>query len=244
MIDDVFELLQNQHNIALEDLTEYDHDAMDELISAAYGSDVAVDSGVSKLVLLIKDESHVMKIPYMKRFDEDMYDQAYADYTEADDRGEEVGRAPVIEDFCFPFQSARIDIIDTSNNWDYCALECAIYEEAHNRGLAQYFAEEVFFGEIGDHPVYIQKRVTPFDSYSSTTTHNFYETTSRCNKLNVRCINSVWTEDFMNFYGEQEYVKLVHFLDELKIYDLHAGNLGYLDGAPILLDYSDFREFD
>ena len=206
---------------------------------------IAFDSGLSKLVILIPNEEFVIKIPYSKLFDEDSYnaDHSYWDSGEA----EEDYAEPLEENYFVNFECATSDKVETSSNWDYCELECAFYEAAYEEGLAQYFAKEELYSMILDQPIYIQERVIPLDveitSSRKTYTEETKETSKRCDELDIRCFNSIWITDFFNCYGEEEFIKLSKFLKKMSIYDLHSGNLGYLHGAPVLLDYSDFREW-
>jgi hypothetical protein len=45
-------------------------------------------------------------------------------------------------------------------------------------------------------------------------------------------------------YGLDEFIRLDAFLNEMQIGDLRDCNIGYLDNAPILFDYSGFRHWD
>lgn len=158
------------------------------------------------------------------------------------------------EYFCCPLEGAtycRGITLPQDQDWNYCCLESAIYQEALNRGLGQYFAEEGLLGHLQDgHPVYYQQRCVALcdiedyewssEEYKRRSTRAF----QTCEKLNAYCFNSWWIADFIEMYGEEEFKLLDDFLREMQIDDLRASNVGYLDGAPILFDYSGFRHWD
>ena len=202
------------------------------------------DAGISKFVILIRGEPFVIKVPFHLLFDKDVY-ESDLEYWE---RGEEEDfPKPIEEDYIHSFENAMNyhleDALGTEfKGDDYCEIECSVYQAAENEGLAQYFAPTEWQDQAGETSIYIQLRVTPFEAvYESALSDK--ETTTKCDSLGVRCFNSLWIKDFFDFYGEDEFIKLDAFLKKYQIYDLHSGNLGYLDGAPILLDYSDFNEW-
>ena len=246
MKDQIIEILRNSEEINFQDFYTDNYDALEELLrhELPKNAKVSFDSGISKVVILIAGENYVLKIPFVKMFDEDSYNSDVAYWDSGEWEGEEEYSEPNIENYFSNFEWAESDKVSTSNNWDYCALECAFYEIATERGLEQYFAKEELYAVVLDHPVYIQERVTPLEASEKSISYEQAETTrKRCSDLSVRCFNPKWVTDFFNCYGEQEFIKLSNFLEEMKIYDLHEGNLGYLYGAPVLLDYSDFREW-
>ena len=241
----IVEILRKS-NINFNNLYENNYDEVTYILRQELpNTKIAFDSGISKLVILIPNEDVVIKIPYSQMFDSESYNSDYS-YWDSGEAGEDYAE-PMEEDYFVKFDSAISDKVETSSNWDYCELECAFYEAAYEEGLAQYFAKEELYAMVLDQPIYIQERVVPLDVEISSSrkayTEETRETSKRCDELDIRCFNSIWITDFFNCYGETEFVKLSKFLKKMNIYDLHSGNLGYLHGAPILLDYSDFREW-
>ena len=47
--------------------------------------------------------------------------------------------------------------------------------------------------------------------------------------------------DAINWYGENEIEKLLKFINDEKINDLHSGNLGYLNDRPVIVDYAGYN---
>lgn len=199
------------------------------------------DHGISKLVLLIPHENFVIKIPFTGWFEEDEYDSDYAHWVDAiddDDRGPE----PILENYYCPFEFANTPCITLPRADDYCALEVAIYEDAVKEDVAQYFAKEWKVDQINEISIYVQDRAKMLDEdkFDATVSET---TTTRCALLDLRCFNSMWIADFFEAYGEDEFIKLSKFLKKHRIHDLHAGNLGYIDDMPVIIDYSCYREW-
>ena len=140
--------------------------------------------------------------------------------------------------------------IESEYDWNYCHLETEIYRAALEQGLGAYFAEEGFLGRLDcGHPVYYQQRCTPLSSLEYDYSSVDYEKKSRrarktCEDNEIYCFNPLWIADFLDMYGLDEFKRLNVFLKEMDIGDLRDCNIGYLDGAPILFDYSGFRQWD
>lgn len=246
----------------------------DPLRDSVLPCDWSMESGATKAVFLIKGADYVIKIPFPCWFDEDSYNDAVSDWEYLKDEyfsdkvlveGEpttaqskewmkefkESTPEPQAEDdqWYYDFSGAETQAFDDDefyeySPWDYCNLESKLYQEAVNRGLGAYFAEEALLGYIGDHPVYYQTRCTILDveRYGDEYEKKTSRSETVCSKLNIECFNSLWIADFLDVYGEDELKRLWEFLQEFHISDLRDCNVGYLDDAPILIDYSGFRE--
>ena len=201
----------------------------------------SIDSGISKAVILIKDMPFVIKMPFFKYYNDSCY------WTEEDEDEEQDD-----EDFYYDLQGASNINLGTNSelaieDWDYCHLESVIYQLALQEGLGAYFAEEGYLGTIDFTPVYYQTRCTPMNSIPIDYNSREYEikeskSQTICNKLQIFCFNEVWISDFIDRYGEEEFKRLNNFLARYDIGDLRSCNIGYLDGAPILFDYSGYRD--
>lgn len=251
---------------------------VDQLRDAKLPFSWSVESGISKAVILIKGESYVIKIPFCCMYDEDAYQNAYYEWKSGFDdyiderapNGESMSHEaytacrleyekehPCPDDsgdlFYYELEGATfcdIPSLKGGPDWDYCNLECAIYEAAVEQGLGAYFAEEGWLGELScGHPVYYQQRCVSLMSTNYEYGSEEYNRKSRkarttCEHLGVYCFSPIWIADFLECYGEDELRRLNTFLNEMNIGDLREANIGYLDGAPILFDYSGFRHWD
>ena len=122
---------------------------------------------------------------------------------------------------------------------DYCAEEADIYYEACELGLECFFAETEFGGCTKDGTkFYISERVRGYVKNKDTSKDSYEKASSfYCN------ICDAWLADAIEFYGLDKVRALINFLDSHQLSDFHTGNLGTrANGAPVLLDYSDYRE--
>lgn len=233
-------------------LSAYTFDTIEDILhEARLPFQWSAASGITKAALLIKDADFVIKIPFTHAFQEEDYDDAVYAWEEQND---DTAPEPDASDDKWYWEFEAADSIPNVTGlygpkWDYCNCEVNTYELACQRGLGQYFAEESLLGYIGDHPIYTQVRCTPMSDIEVNYASDEYKQKKRisdsiCKELDVYNFNSVWIADFITFYGEKELERLDLFLREYDINDLRDCNIGYLDGAPILFDYSSYREWD
>jgi hypothetical protein len=241
----------------------------------------SITSGVSKAVILIKGADFVVKIPFIKKLDEDAFFEDKRDWrlkrTQAhknfiEQRMKETNNwnyiltqeeeneffhnfetenpEPIEDDYYEDLEGAsNIDLNGQEfyipdNN--YCWLETIIYDRAVEEGLGAYFAQEDELGLIGDTIVYYQTRCTPMEDMDIDYENEEVIARSNkgkqfCDKLDFFCFNELWIGDFLTLYGEQEFIRLNNFLIRYDIDDLRKANIGYIDGAPVLFDYSGYR---
>ena len=132
---------------------------------------------------------------------------------------------------------------------DFCYAEMEVYEEAEKEGLAQYFAPTYFYTIVDDIPFYVQKRAECNSDINEDVFFSY-------------CSNSYDREDFESeddYYSavndDAEYMedcdrlsaifggwitKLINFFDDRGIGDFHAGNFGFINNEPVLIDYSGY----
>ena len=155
------------------------------------------------------------------------------------------------------------------SDYDYCAREVEVYEEAERQGFADKFAwcAKLFDYEFNDWytlPVYVMEwckcdydmisdemddyHYTKFCSFSGFTKgdddayEKYVDSKYRNHNAAERMVEwaySVWGLDF----NEPSYEKTVaQFMREMSINDLHAGNWGWSDRGLVLTDYSGYGE--
>ena len=121
-----------------------------------------------------------------------------------------------------------------------CDLEFEIYEKAARAGLSQYFASLRIVGSIEDVTVYAQEFCEPDDFYESS-----IENIKKAEDIGSNLFNSedalAWAGEFIETYGESEFVRLCNFLDKKGVNDLHSGNIGRrMNGQLCLIDFSGY----
>lgn len=134
---------------------------------------------------------------------------------------------------------------ECANGWDYCEVEALKYQDASINGLAECFAETMCIGDVDGHPIYIQELATMYEKGETTTKRSdedIEKVKSLCSSQNYDCFNSNWLSDVLNFFGERMFYKLLNFISDADISDLHNGNIGYIGMRPVLVDYSSFND--
>lgn len=206
---------------ANDNFDEYWDDPVD---SSLFGRGYYANSGASKRVYLIEGSAAVLKIPFKGSWesvyngDTDRYDEIFS-----------------------PFENA-----DEDTHWNYCEVEASYYDRAKEEHLEKYFAKTQLFGTTKNgYPLYIQERCKYYGSSSIIPSK---ETSSRVSEMFEKDYYYIedeeWAATFIECYGEDEFFRLVKFLDSLKgINDLTCRNVGYtLEGKPVLIDFSGFND--
>lgn len=184
-----------------------------------------IEHGASKLVILLYkqgEEPVAIKIP--------MDGMWHDKYNEDDDWVE-----TVFEQF-----SGAGRIFDADERWDYCATEVDIYECAKAENLEHMFAETRLIGRVNNRPIYVQQFVneTFYDAKEREISENSKEIAKSIN--NNYKLPTEWVALAIDWFGTDNVKRFLDFLQEYEIGDLHGGNVGYIGGRPILIDYSDF----
>lgn len=201
--------------------------------------DWTYDAGISKCVLIFDNLDYVIKIPFYAEW----FEGEEIDYDEENDE-------PIYEDGYtadYPFEGIEVEGYVKENHWDYCETESLLYKAAEKNGVAEYFAETIHIGYAKDWPIYAQTRACMFCSEDSRTTRSRKNYTDE-EKETVKTIRSTtnfylddeWLMDFIAFWGQARLMQLIQFCNEYFIDDLHNGNIGYVCGAPCLIDYSSY----
>jgi hypothetical protein len=181
------------------------------------------EEGASKLVIIPKDAEFVIKIPYTG---EDIY---------INHRNEYIHHK-------FNCANGSYDY-----NWDYCFTETLLWKMAKREKVQWAFAKERMIGTINKHPIYLQQRVVSYgdsERYDSASEENRKKTIDFCEENNLFALDNdllSWQADALQYYGGRQFNKIMSFIFKYNIEDLHAGNLGYLYGRPIIFDYSSFE---
>ena len=177
-------------------------------------------TGATKCVIVFKDEDFVIKIPF----------SGYDDW-EGQEYDSETGYFDEDYDPFFEFEYG-----------DYCQLEEEIFDKALDEGLDFALARTQFIGMAGDFPVYVQEKATSF--WNGKSKHSREEITLIKNqyKYDIERLDPEWILDFISCYGKRTFEAFLQFTIDAHINDLHNGNVGYIYGQPVLLDYSGYWE--
>lgn len=224
-------------------LDEEDYDnALNDCFCAVYASnsDAEVYHGVTKMVIVPKDNNKVIKIPFLGYWYYQCgdWDEKNQCYTEGNSEWE-------------PFTCCDPE---GGNPDNYCEHETTLYNIAVENGFGQFFLDTKFYGFIPvynsnlQHPIYIQEKAIEYEDYIYKNKEK-KEPSDDSRKL-ARTLFSreicpeTWIAIAIDKYGKELVEKFFKFLDEYDMSgDLHSGNVGFTkDGNPVLLDWAGWRE--
>ena len=212
--------VSREHSTTMDDLI-YEYDDKKVPLSDWF-------NGATKAVLQPKGKDFVLKIPFEGEWQEDWcYNEENDDYD-------------LIEEYFCEFQGSG----GVSNDWDYCQREVELYNLAAEAGLGEIFVETFFVDYVNGHPVYAQQRVDKVGGWNGKSDEERSSTRDKLSKAGQHApMDLDWVATFLEFYDEELLFRLFKFLDEEWIDDdLHNGNIGYLNGRPVIFDYAGFRE--
>lgn len=135
---------------------------------------------------------------------------------------------------------------------NYCEEELKTYNSVLNnyKDYSQYFAECWYAGNVSVEdadniechvPVYIMKRADADEDKVEKSSYDFW--LSDGGKPECYCVEEPEEEIvncFKNCYGKQVGDMIEEVINELDITDLHSANIGFVEGYPVLIDYSGF----
>lgn len=175
----------------------------------------------------------------------------------------EVSCAGGISKICLIFHDANF-VFKYSNPYacsdgNEAEREVENYNRAVELGIEMFFPKTYLYGKIDGINIIYQEKIDCNvnevwkDSKLSLTIHDL-----TCNKLDIkkiasikkrfnieespynRDINTTWVAFMCALYTTEVIDKLINFIQEKKINDLHGENLGYKNNKPIILDFSGY----
>ena len=177
--------------------------------------DYDICTGASKVVLLPVGAKYVIKIPYYGQLDD--WDGSSVAY-----------------------EGAYVPNIEVDNTNDYCELEAAIYDEAVEWGVEDFFVPTTWLCDIGHIPIYVQPRVqTLFHRPAEDNTYKY---------ASIKGSDEFDTDVgacLVEFYTLPHIEKLLKFLKHYEINDVdNFRNSGYdsVSGRHVFWDYAGFRD--
>lgn len=181
--------------------------------------------GATKLVLFFNDlPDYVVKLPFHSSGESD------DEYNEDDD------------EYDYYWFEGADNSVDRS---DYCQTEVEVYHAAQERGVEKFFAKtEYLYTHLSGERVYLQERCSIEDLEEIEALHPVESSKAITDKCGNRTknINGRWLILAYEYYGEEKFVEFMKFLYDQNINDLHDGNLGMINGRPVILDYSGFND--
>lgn len=134
---------------------------------------------------------------------------------------------------------------------DYCNEEFKTYNSLLEdyEDFKDYFAECWLAGVVDvknvdgflNHiPVYIMQRADSNENEVENSSYNFWINDGG----KPDCYDPEGNEEvincFKNYYGKELGEAIEEVIDMLEVTDLHSGNVGFIEGRPVLIDYSGY----
>lgn len=157
--------------------------------------------------------------------------------------------AIVVEDFDYVIKIPFVIETHLGTDADYCEIEYENYKLAKEYGLARHFAacERLpayhfysvdYDGDsvVIDIPLYIME----FAEVDEECTESLCSDCYICDSDDFSDDQKDAARIFSNYYTDDEVEDLVAFMADNAITDIHCGNIGYINGVPVLIDYSGY----
>ena len=162
-------------------------------------------------------------------------------------------------DYVLKFTYNQDKMYDKNNEYlgelDYCANEAFVYQEALKVGLADYFAECICIGQVGEINFYLMTRCDCDEDrvYSGSCDAAFRVFCEENGYDHEHASNAVYDE-FDDYYCDDddnifEFAReqwgsvadrVKNFCSEMGVNDIHCGNWGFLGEQLIIIDYAGY----
>ena len=134
-------------------------------------------------------------------------------------------------------------VVKFSLTEDYTSFisEQELYKEAKMCGVEKFFAPITYLCTIGGFKFYTQKKVksgTRMDTDGESLSEASISLLNGCNDTSF-CQNDLF-DDFYENYEEEELYKLIDFINDYDINDIHYKNVGFLNNLPVIIDYAGY----
>ena len=131
---------------------------------------------------------------------------------------------------------------------NYCMREVDVYDDAKARGLDMFLAETAYLMDYMGAECYLMKKAKTCDEYDG----DIFESTLRVSGYSDEEIEEYYDSTyeerakqiFLCSYSsyEEEIYEFFDFLAMSCISDLHHMNIGFINGAPVIIDYAGYDE--
>lgn len=200
---------------------DYDNMCCDESITRQFN----ICKGASKIGFVSLDGSFVCKFNYSAEID--------CDYHIWYDEDEEVEHDHI--DGCIDF--------DEYNN--YCDDEYSYSCEFEAAGFGDLIAKVKLGKKIPGTNIqmYIQEKAKIYHDWGSlekASEDSQSKAKDIINDIYVDELEEEWLADLVEYCGEDRARDFLGYIDEMGINDLHSNNVGYIDDAAVLVDFSGY----
>ena len=122
---------------------------------------------------------------------------------------------------------------------DHCKIEAANYRKAVESGMEVYFAQTKRAGTFDEVPIYISEQARCDEEFVNSAVRESLSEFSWEEIDELFSDDMAVAEEFLLWGLGEDFEKLSNFLSENEIYDIHSGNVGWIEGrGAVLIDYS------
>ena len=117
------------------------------------------------------------------------------------------------------------------------------FEKAKAANVEKVFLKTTYEGDVSDFPIYSQPKVNTFveDDCVTCSNEELDSTRAKVREKNFNIFSPTWLFHAFNYYGDDYIFRLLSFIKEEDISDLHGGNLGWVGDRPVIVDYAGFE---
>lgn len=136
-----------------------------------------------------------------------------------------------------------------ANGIDHCKLEANNSFQIEEAELDEYIAKSCFYKEYNRIPFYVQEKAEcdycsiddeMAEIYYSSYEEEFDEYGDFLDYFyNLSDKEKIFP--YMSYYWGSAVYKMMNLIDSLQINDLHSGNVGFINGNLVLIDYSGYH---
>lgn len=148
---------------------------------------------------------------------------------------------------CLPNNEWVLKIPFSDYEFNYCSLEEKNYISAKREGFEDFMAETHYLMDFNGAPCYIMKKaevgfdLLKKDMYSCLIEEGNSEEYARYNS-ELNCSGDEYVENLLGFhYDRKRLDNFLDFCEENDINDIHTGNVGYINGRLVVIDYSGYH---
>jgi hypothetical protein len=124
---------------------------------------------------------------------------------------------------------------------NHCEEELNVYEYLKDSEIGSLLVPTVFIGKVNGLELYAQPKVEVFNYDKHSPSDKSYNTAEDLGWHECTADDDDVVASFVEYFGVDEAERILDYLDEEGIRDIHSGNFGYLNGALVLFDYCGYH---
>lgn len=148
----------------------------------------------------------------------------------------------IFDDFDWVIKFNFLEEIDY--RWDFCEAEVDIYNAALDNEMEKFFAKAWKGGLFHGRVFYLMEKAnTDIDYIDDAFNSGTYDSDPDyrgSSGLELEDEESI-TNFFGNYYNKDTVLRLLEYCYDNGVNDIYDGNVGYMNGKPVFIDYAGYR---